>query len=114
MQTAFGLANKGDELPFIEAGHLARPEMENSNENYDTRRFATLGLGVGGAFAAGAGGAGAPAGWEPSVYGAQAFSDHRNDPVVHFLGKGTVLGKMLNYNSRSEQVAAATTSAKGG
>ena len=71
--------------------------------------FAILGLGVSGAFAAGAGGAGAPAGWEPSVYGAQAFSDHRNDPVVHFLGKGTVLGKMLNYNSRSEQVAAATT-----
>jgi hypothetical protein len=76
--------------------------------------FATLSLGVGCAFAAGAGGAGAPAGWEPPAYGAQAFSDHRNDPVVHFLGKGTVFGKMLDYNSNGERVAAATTSAKGG
>jgi hypothetical protein len=68
---------------------------------------ALLTLGVGAAHAP-------PVGWEPTVYGSQAFSDHRNDPVVHFLGKETVLGKMFRYNSNNEQMAAATTPAKGG
>jgi hypothetical protein len=72
--------------------------------------FAALILGVGSAYAAGGGGA--PAGWEPPVYGAQAFSDHRNQPVVHFLGKDTVFGKLFNHSD--DQVAAAATSAKGG
>ncbi|MEA2960764.1 MAG: hypothetical protein QOI46_862 [Alphaproteobacteria bacterium] len=69
--------------------------------------FALLTLGVGAAHAP-------PNGWEPPVYGSQAFSDNRNDPVVHFLGKETVLGKMFRYHSNSEQAAAATTPAKGG
>ena len=69
--------------------------------------IALLSLGVGAAHAP-------PSGWEPPVYGSQAFSDHRNDPVVHFLGKETVLGKMFRYNSNSEQVATATTPAQGG
>jgi hypothetical protein len=68
---------------------------------------ALLGLGVGAAHAP-------PVGWEPTGYGSQAFSDHRNDPVVHFLGKETVLGKMFRYNSNSEHVATAANSAKGG
>jgi hypothetical protein len=76
--------------------------------------FATLGLGVGGAFAAGAGGAGAPAGWVPPPYGAQAFSAHPNETATQFLGPNTVLGKMFRYNSDHEQMAATTTSAKGG
>jgi hypothetical protein len=75
--------------------------------------FATLSLGVGSAFAAG--GAGAPPGWEPPVYGAQAFSAHPNETATQFLGPNTVLGKMFRYNnSDNEQVAATTTSAKGG
>ena len=57
--------------------------------------FATLSLGVGCAFAAGAGGAGAPAGWEPPAYGAQAFSAHPNETATQFLGPNTVLGKMF-------------------
>jgi len=70
--------------------------------------FAALSLGVGAAYAQGV-----PAGFQEPVYGSQAFSDHRNDPVVHFLGKGTVLGKMFSH-SNSDQVATAATSAKGG
>src|SRR6202047_4308315 len=69
--------------------------------------FALLTLGVGAAHAP-------PSGWEPPAYGSQAFSDHRNDPVVSFLGKETVLGKMFRYNSNSGQMATASTPAMGG
>lgn len=55
---------------------------------------------------------GAPAGFQEPVYGSQAFSDHRNAASAHFLGKGSVLGKMFNYSS-SDHLAAAATSAKG-
>ena len=81
--------------------------MEKADEDYDPccRRLAEPGVGAAHA---------PPSGWEPPVYGSQAFSDHRNDPVVHFLGKETVLGKMFRYNSNSEQVATATTPAQGG
>jgi hypothetical protein len=73
--------------------------------------FAALSLGVGSAYAAGAR---APAGWEPPVYGAQAFSDHSDQAQSQFLGPNTVLGKMFRYNSESHQVAGPTTSGKGG
>jgi hypothetical protein len=74
--------------------------------------FATLSLCVGSAYAAaGAGGNGGPAGYSEPHYGAQAFS---NETATQFLGPNTVLGKMFRYNSDHEQVAATTTSAKGG
>jgi hypothetical protein len=94
----------------IEAGHLAGLDRRIPMKTMILAAFAALSLGVGGAYAQGA-----PAGYfRGDTYSSQAFSDHRNDPVVHFLGKDTVLGKMFRYNSNSEQVAAATTSAKGG
>ena len=75
---------------------------------------AALSLGVGSAYAAGgAGGNGGPAGYEEPHHGAAAFSDHAAHAQVQFLGPNTVLGKMFGYNSESNRVAAATTSAKG-
>lgn len=71
---------------------------------------AVMSLGVGAAYAAG----GPPAGWEPQSYGSQAFSDHHNEPVVQFLGKGTVLGRMFDYNSNSGRVSAASSSTRRG
>jgi hypothetical protein len=68
---------------------------------------AALGLGVGAAYAQGV-----PAGFHEQVYGSQAFADHHNETATHFLGQGTVLGKIFSRSS-SGQVAAAT-SAKGG
>src|ERR1700761_28706 len=72
--------------------------------------FAALSLGVGAAYAQGV-----PAGGDfvPPAYGQQAFSDHHNDPVVHFLGKGTVFGKIFDH-SNSDQATVSKTSAKGG
>jgi hypothetical protein len=49
---------------------------------------AVMSLGVAAACAAG----GPSVRWEPQTHGAQAFSDHQNEPVVQFLGKGTVVG----------------------
>jgi hypothetical protein len=72
--------------------------------------IAAMTLGVGAAYAAG----GPPVGWEPQTYGAQAFSDHHNAPVVQFLGKGTVLGRMFDYNSNTQRVVAATPPTRGG
>jgi hypothetical protein len=74
--------------------------------------FAALTLGVGSAYAAG--GNGGPAGFQEPHYGAAAFSDHQTEAQTQFLGPDTVLGKMFRYNSNSDRVAAATTSAKGG
>jgi hypothetical protein len=81
--------------------------------------FAALSLGVGSAYAQGA-----PAGFADGTdhqgpggvpaYGAQAFAGHPNEAQTQFLGPNTVLGKMLRYNADHDQVAAATTSAKGG
>jgi hypothetical protein len=72
---------------------------------------ATMSLGVGAAYAAGG-----PVGWEPQSYGTQATSNsnQQNEPVVQFLGNGTVVGKMLNYNSNYYRVSAATSSTRGG
>ena len=66
---------------------------------------AAMSLGVGAAYAAGG-----PVGWEPQSYGTQATSNQQNEPVVQFLGKGTVVGKMLNYNSNYNGVSGATSS----
>jgi hypothetical protein len=77
---------------------------------------ATLSLAVGAAYAQGV-----PAGgdFQAPIYGSQAFSDHRNDKEVHFLGQGTVFAKIFGH-SHSDQVAAdrtaplKATSARGG
>ncbi|HEY4041056.1 MAG TPA: hypothetical protein VGM32_04325 [Rhodopila sp.] len=53
-----------------------------------------------------------PVGYQQPAYGAQAFSDHRNETAKHFLGQDTVLGKMFNHSNTSQLAAAAT--AKGG
>jgi hypothetical protein len=70
---------------------------------------AAMSLGVGAAYAAGG-----PVGWEPQSYGTQATSNQQNEPVVQFLGKGTVLGKMFDYNSNAGRVSAASSSTRGG
>ena len=70
---------------------------------------AAMSLGVGAAYAAGG-----PVGWEPQSYGTQATSDHQNEPVAQFLGKGTVVGRMLDYNSNYNGASAATSSTRGG
>ena len=70
---------------------------------------ATLSLGVGAAFAQGA-----PPGYEPPVYGAQAFSDHSKDPQVHFLGPNTVLGKLFNHNTSDDTTRLATNASTKG
>jgi hypothetical protein len=67
---------------------------------------AALSLGAGAAYAAGG-----PVGYQTPVYGSQAFTDHSNEAQVHFLGRDTVLGKVLS-RSNSDQVAA-TPSTKG-
>jgi hypothetical protein len=85
---------------------IKRPNRRKPMKTTILAAFALLTLGVGAAHAP-------PNGWEPPAYGSQAFSDHRNDAIVQFLGKETVLGKMFRYHSNSEQ-AAATTPAKGG
>jgi hypothetical protein len=69
--------------------------------------FSVLGLGVGSAFAQGL-----PAGARPPSYGTYAFTDHRNDPQVHFLGQGTVFAKIFGH-SDSDQTVASRTAAKG-
>jgi hypothetical protein len=46
-----------------------------------------------------------PAGTTPENYGASAFSDHRNEPQVHFLGKGTVFARIFGH-SQSDQTQA--------
>ena len=68
---------------------------------------AALSLGAGAAYAAGG-----PVGYETPAYGAQAFVDHSHDAQVHFLGQGTVLGKMFNYSTNHNRVAA-TAAPKG-
>ena len=69
---------------------------------------AALGVGVGAAYAQGV-----PARLSEPAYGSQAFSDHRNEASVQFLGKGTVLGKMFNHSS-SDNAGAATSTTTGG
>lgn len=72
--------------------------------------FTVLSLGTGSAFAQGL-----PAGSTPPVYGTYAFTDHRNDPQVHFLGQGTVFGRLFGHSDNSQAVAskAAVTPLKG-
>jgi hypothetical protein len=71
---------------------------------------AALGLSAGGAYAQGV-----PAGSTAErVYAAQTpFTNHTAEVQTQFLGPNTVLGKMFHHTD-SGQVAAATTSAKGG
>jgi hypothetical protein len=69
---------------------------------------AALSLGAGAAYAQGG-----PVGFEAPAYGSQAFSDHRNEPVVHFLGKGTVLGKLFDHSSSNQTVARTAASDRG-
>lgn len=49
-----------------------------------------------------------PAGTTPPNYGASAFTDHRNQPQVHFLGKGTVFARIFGHSS-DDHVAADKT-----
>jgi hypothetical protein len=65
---------------------------------------AALGLGAGAAYAQGV-----PPGATPPAYGSQAFSDHSNEPQVHFLGKGTVFGKIFHHSDSDQGVASRTT-----
>jgi hypothetical protein len=57
-----------------------------------------------------------PAGTTPPDYGASAFTDHRNQPQVHFLGKGTVFARIFGHSKTDHAVAnkTAATSASGG
>jgi len=73
--------------------------------------FAALSLGASAAYAQGV-----PAGTVPPAYGSTAFSDHRNDQVVHFLGKDTTFGRLFGHSDSGQGVAGgtATTSTKGG
>jgi hypothetical protein len=90
--------------------------MEHPMKAMIVAAAAALSLTVGAAYAQGV-----PAGgdFQAPVYGSQAFSDHRNEPVVHFLGQGTVFAKIFGH-SNSDQAAAdrtaelKATSAKGG
>jgi hypothetical protein len=66
---------------------------------------AAMSLGVGAAYAQ------AGAGYQPPVYGSQAFTDHSKEVATQFLGPDTVLGKIFN-RSNSNQVAT-TPSPKG-
>ncbi len=68
-----------------------------------------LSLGVGSAFAQGVPAGGA---YEAPNYGSQAFSNHQGEAQTHFLGQGTVFGKLFGH-SNSDQ-ATAKTPAKGG
>lgn len=56
-----------------------------------------------------------PAGSTPQAYGSSAFTDHRNDPQVHFLGQGTVFGRLFSHSDNSQAAANKTvaTPAKG-
>jgi hypothetical protein len=56
-----------------------------------------------------------PAGTTPQDYGSSAFSDHRNEPQVHFLGQGTVFGRLFSHTDNGQAAAnkAAATPAKG-
>jgi hypothetical protein len=67
-----------------------------------------LSLGAGSAFAQGM-----PAGLYPYSYTEAGSPAHRNDPQVHFLGQGTVIGKIFGH-SNSDQANRTETSAKGG
>ena len=72
--------------------------------------FTMLSVGVGSAFAQGV-----PVGSTPPVYGTYAFTDHHNDPQVHFLGQGTVFGRLFGHSDNSQAAANKTvaTPAKG-
>ena len=99
--------------PSIEAGHLARREMENSDEDHDPCRRCRTEPGRWLCLCSGrAGGTGGPE--LPGAGLPQRSQDHAVQAQVQFLGPNTVLGKMFGYNSESNRVAAATTSAKGG
>jgi hypothetical protein len=56
-----------------------------------------------------------PAGTTPPAYGSSAFTDHRSDPQVHFLGQGTVFARIFGHPDDSHKVAdkTAPTSANG-
>jgi hypothetical protein len=53
---------------------------------------------------------GAAAGGLEENYGTSAFTDHRNAPQVHFLGQGTVVGRLFGH-SNSDHAAANKTDA---
>ncbi len=55
-------------------------------------------------------------GTTPPVYGTYAFTDHRNNSQVQFLGQGTVFGRLFGHSDNGQGVAEKTsaTPAKGG
>ena len=56
-----------------------------------------------------------PAGTTPPAYGSSAFTDHSTEPQVHFLGQGTVFGRLFGHSDNSQAAANKTdaTPAKG-
>jgi hypothetical protein len=87
--------------------------MEHPMKAMIVAAAAALSLGIGAAYAQGL-----PAGSVPPVYGSQAFSDHRNDKEVHFLGQGTVFAKIFGHSNdqapTDRTAELKVTSAKGG
>ncbi len=56
-----------------------------------------------------------PAGTTPQYYGGYAASGQRNEPQVHFLGQGTVFGRLFGHSDNGQALAnkTAATPAKG-
>ena len=46
-----------------------------------------------------------PAGTTPTAYGSSAFADHSNEPQVHFLGQGTVFGRLFGHSDNNQTAA---------
>jgi hypothetical protein len=95
-------------------GHQSRTSRPTGKGEFRMKTMflaavAALSFGVGAAYAQGV-----PAGFQEPHYGAAAFSNHPDQAQTQFLGPNTVLGKMFRYNSDSNQMATAATSAKGG
>jgi hypothetical protein len=98
-------------IAVIEAGHLARlRDGEFPMKKTILAAIAALSLGTSAvAFAQ------PPAGSTPEYYGGYASADHRNEPQVHFLGQGTVFGRLFGHSDNGQAVAnkTAVTPAKG-
>jgi hypothetical protein len=62
--------------------------------------FTVLSLGTGSAFAQGL-----PPGVAAPSYGTYAFTDHSNEPQVHFLGQGTVFGRLFGHSDNNQAAA---------
>jgi hypothetical protein len=52
-----------------------------------------------------------PAGTTPPAYGSSAFTDHSTEPQVHFLGQGTVFGRLFGHSNNNQAAANKTDAA---